>query len=402
MNRSSLLGLAASSLLFTAPALAQVSTSAQDAMIPPAATYMYNVPYGTSHGSDGQYVESGTYYNNAPVYQRVSSTGTTWSLYKRSNGNWYVDFNTVSEDWDGTVAYTAQAQEWPWTDSTWNNNVVSFRTARVNMQGIAYSNIGAAGDYELSGQIYNSAPVYQRMVSGSMWSLYKRANGIWVVDFNTVSEDWDGTVAYSNAAAWPWTGTWNGTGISFRTKQVFLYNVPYTNLGSSGDYVFSGQTYNNAPVYQRMVSGSMWSLYKRANGYWYVDFNAISEDWDGTVAHTASAQAFPWTNLAWANNVVAFRSARGVMAGAAYSSLGSAGEYLFTGQLYNNAPIYKRQQGGYTWSLYKRANGNWHVDFNTVSEDWDGTIAYTSSATSLPWTATWSTTTVVDDLFAEE
>ena len=81
---------------------------------------------------------------------------------------------------------------------------------------------------------------------------------------------------------------------------------------------------------------------------------------------------------------------------AAYPNLGSAGEYLFTGQLYHNAPIYKRTLGGYTWNLYKRANGNWHVDYNTLSEDWDGTIAYTSSATSLPWTASWSTTTVVN------
>jgi hypothetical protein len=403
MNRSTLLRLTASSLLFAAPALAQVSTSAQDAMTPPGAVYMHNVPYGTSGGSDGQYVESGTYYNNAPVYRRVGSTGTTWSLYKRTNGNWYVDFNTVSEDWDGTVAYTAQAQEWPWSDSTWNNNVVSFRTAKVNVQGIAYATSGgSAGDYAFSGQIYNSAPVYTRQGGGTTWSLYKRANGIWVVDFNTVSEDWDGTVAYTNAAEWPWKGTWNGTGLAFRTKAVYLYGVPYTNLGSSGEYVFNGQMYNNAPVYQRMVSGSVWSVYKRADGKWYVDFDALSESWDGTVAHTAQAQAWPWTNLAWANNVISFRTARGSMAGAAYASLGSAGEYVFTGQIYNNAPVYQRQGSSTTWSLYKRANGNWHVDFNAISEDWDGTIAYSTQASTLPWDISWSGSTVSEALFAED
>src|SRR5690606_40076156 len=41
-------------------------------------------------------------YNGAPVVQRQSG-GTTWSIYRRSNGRWYLDFNDVSEDWDGTV-----------------------------------------------------------------------------------------------------------------------------------------------------------------------------------------------------------------------------------------------------------------------------------------------------------
>jgi len=398
MKRFTLLGLTASSLLFTAPALAQVSTPAQDAMIPPASVFMYNVPYGT----DGQYVESGSYYNNAPVYQRVGSTGSKWSLYKRTNGNWYVDFNTVSEDWDGTVAYTAQAQEWPWSDSTWSGSVVSFRTAQVNVQGIAYASTGSGGDYAFSGRIYNSAPVYTRQGGGYTWSLYKRANGIWVVDFNTVSEDWDGTVAYTGAAAWPWKGTWNGTGLAFRTKSIFLYNVPYTNLGSSGEYTFSGQIYNGAPVYQRMVSGTLWSVYKRSNGSWYVDFDAVDESWNGTVALTASAQAYPWTNMNWANNVIGFRTARGTVASEHYANLGASGEYVFTGQIYNNAPVYSRQGSGYTWSLYKRANGAWFLDFDAVDESWNGTISYTSQASASPWDVSWVGSTVTEDLFAED
>jgi hypothetical protein len=71
-----------------------------------------------------QYVASGTYYNNSPVYQRVGSTGTTWSLYKRANGNWHVDFNAISEDWDGTIAYTRQASTMPW-DVSWSGSTVT-------------------------------------------------------------------------------------------------------------------------------------------------------------------------------------------------------------------------------------------------------------------------------------
>jgi hypothetical protein len=401
-NRSTILGLAASSFLFAAPALAQVSTTAQDAMIPAASTYMAGVPYGSS-GSDGQYTASGSYYNNAPVFQRVSN-GTTWSLYKRSSGSWVVDFNTVSEDWDGTVAYTVSAQAWPWSTTAWNSGVISFRTAQVNAQNIPYAtSYGSAGDYSYSGQVYNSAPVYQRTGSGgSTWSLYKRANGIWVVDFNTVSEDWDGTVASTNsAAAWPWQGTWNNSSyLFFRTKIVYLYGVPYTSLGSSGDYTFSGQVYNNAPVYQRMVSGSMWSLYKRANGIWVVDFNTLSEDWDGTVAYSAAA-SWPWS-ASWASSVVALRTARVMAQGAPYSSGGSAGEYVFSGQIYNSSPVYQRQGGGTTWSLYKRADGKWYVDFNAVAEDWDGTVAYGTSAASSPWATTWNASTIVEDLFSQD
>ncbi len=402
MNRH-LLGFAAGSLLFAAPALAQSSTAMQDVMIPPGAVFMYGVPYGTSHGSDGQYVESGSYYNNAPIYTHAGLNGSTWLLYKRANGNWYVDFNAASEDWDGTVAYTAQAQEWPWSDSTWNGSVVSFRTAKVNVQGIAYASSGSAGDYKFNGQIYNSAPVYQLTSGSTTWSLYKRASGYWVVDFNGVDEAWDGTVAYTNTAEWPWKGTWNGTGLAFRTKTVYMYGVPYTNLGSSGEYLFTGQMYNNTPVYSRMVSGTPWLLYKRASGTWVVDFNSASEDWDGTVAYTTSAQAWPWTNAAWANNVISFRSARGSVAGAPYSNLGSAGEYLFTGQIYNNAPVYSRTSATNTWSLYKRANGSWHIDFNGVDEAWDGTIAYSTTGPSArPWDIAWNITTVTEDLFAED
>ena len=53
--------------------------------------------------------------------------------------------------------------------------------------------------------------------------------------------------------------------ISFRTKGVYLNNVPYSQYGSNGDYTASGEVYNGAPIYTRAGTGgvSTWSLYMR-------------------------------------------------------------------------------------------------------------------------------------------
>jgi len=300
MKTSILSGVVAVLSLMGGTALAQDSTAPQDELTPQKSVYMYNVPYGTSYGSDGQYTESGTYYNGAPVYTKAGTNGQgTWSLYKRASGSWYVDFNSVSEDWDGTVAYTATAQDWPWSVTAWNSNVVSFRTIKVEVYNIAYASM-SAGTYSFSGQIYNGAPVYSRTGGGYTWSLYKRANGKWHVDFNTVSEDWDGTIAYTTAAASnPWSGTWNGSNFAFRSARATVQGNSYWNIGATGDWAFSGTLYNNAPVYTRTVQGSTWSMYKRTNGNWYMDFNTVSEDWDGTVDYTNQAMSYPWSLDNW-------------------------------------------------------------------------------------------------------
>ena len=62
-------------------------------------------PYGVSHGSDGEYVDSGISYNGNPVFQRTSH-GIDWSLYRRSAGYWVIDFDDVDEQWSGTIAYS--------------------------------------------------------------------------------------------------------------------------------------------------------------------------------------------------------------------------------------------------------------------------------------------------------
>ena len=46
-----------------------------------------------------------------------------YSLYKRSNGYWYLDFNEVDESWSGTVNYALHASDTPFT-ATWNVDMV--------------------------------------------------------------------------------------------------------------------------------------------------------------------------------------------------------------------------------------------------------------------------------------
>ena len=66
----------------------------------------------------GQYTRvAGIEHAGAPVYKRSG-----WSLYKRSNGRWYLDFNEVDESWSGTVNYALHASDTPFT-ATWNSDM---------------------------------------------------------------------------------------------------------------------------------------------------------------------------------------------------------------------------------------------------------------------------------------
>ena len=67
----------------------------------------------------GRYTKAaGLEHAGAPVYKRDS-----WSLYKRSNGKWYLDFNEVDDSWAGTVNYALHASDTPFT-ATWNRDLV--------------------------------------------------------------------------------------------------------------------------------------------------------------------------------------------------------------------------------------------------------------------------------------
>ena len=67
----------------------------------------------------GQYTRAaGLEYGGAPVYKR-----SYYSMYKRSNGKWYLDSNEVDESWSGTVNYALHASDTPFT-ATWNVDMV--------------------------------------------------------------------------------------------------------------------------------------------------------------------------------------------------------------------------------------------------------------------------------------
>ena len=67
----------------------------------------------------GQYTRAvGLEYGGAAVYKRNG-----WSLYKRSDGKWYLDFNEVDDTWSGTVNYALLASDTPFT-ATWNVDMV--------------------------------------------------------------------------------------------------------------------------------------------------------------------------------------------------------------------------------------------------------------------------------------
>lgn len=58
----------------------------------------------------------------------------------------------------------------------------------------------------------------------------------------------------------------------------------YWYFGSSGVYTINpALIFAGAPVYQRTHGWFGWSLYRRDSAKWYLDFNAISDLWSGTV-----------------------------------------------------------------------------------------------------------------------
>ena len=75
------------------------------------------------------------------------------------------------------------------------------------------------------------------------------------------------------------------------------------------------------------------------------------------------------------------------VSGSAYASI-TTGEYDYAFK-YNSYPVYQFPSGGYTFSIYRRSNGYWYLDFNDVSEDYAGSIDYSLQVASNPWEVTW-------------
>lgn len=194
--------------------------------------------------NSGEYAPTGQTHAGQPVYAFTDRYGLTWSLYRRSYGRWVVDFNGVDDTWAGTVSYSNVVDENTavYDDAvTWNRpttDVVAARsvspsppsspppsppperaaaTAMYIDGDVPYAWL-TAGMYVLAARTYNNEPVYEKADSGGYtWTLYKRAYGRWVLDFDEIDETWSGTVAYSSVehgAGGLESVTWNRDGMT--------------------------------------------------------------------------------------------------------------------------------------------------------------------------------------------
>jgi len=176
------------------------------ASAPQDTVHLSGIPYG----ADGAYFHSGDFYNDMPVYT-LDHIGYTWSLYQRSNGRWYVDFDEPGEDWSGTVAIGPNA-DFPWQGDWDHSTDAASPVDSIVIGGAAYSSY-TTGVYTWDGTVYNGKPVFQRQGGGVTWSVYQRSNGRWYLDFNDVSEDWDGTVEIGPDAISPTQGEWDDANV---------------------------------------------------------------------------------------------------------------------------------------------------------------------------------------------
>ena len=69
-----------------------------------------------------------------------------------------------------------------------------------------------------------------------------------------------------------WPGVFPESIVTIGGVYASRANGVYTSDGS--------EKYNDRPIYRN----GGWSIYYRESGYWVLDFNDVSEEWDGTVA----------------------------------------------------------------------------------------------------------------------
>lgn len=75
------------------------------------ALFMFGAPYSVR--SDGKYETDGTMRQGFPVYTR-SKGGSTYSLYKRSDGKWYHTFQNPPPENGGALLYGTNVVFHPW------------------------------------------------------------------------------------------------------------------------------------------------------------------------------------------------------------------------------------------------------------------------------------------------
>lgn len=165
-------------------------------------------------------------------------------------------------------------------------------------------------------------------------------------------------------------------------------NIAY---GASGDYVFTETYYEGNPVYV-LETDATFRLYRRQNGTWYIDFNELDEQWSGTIAVGPNAST-PYGGLWNKSGQGASPTDAIELTGTPYASL-TEGTYTLRDTLHNGKPVYQRQSGGYTFSVYQRSNGTWYLDYDALDDSWSGTLAHTSAAAETPLEGSWGSLTI--------
>ncbi len=268
---------------------------------------------------------------------------------------------------------------------------VSFRALSVPVSSVFVTNApygnsyGSDGEYTDSGATHNGEPVFTRQGNaGITWSLYRRAVGHWVIDFDAVDEAWSGTVAHSANQADPTEALWNGVAVLRSNTVTIAGDVAY---GCTGDYTFTGTIFNDKPVYESGCAGGVF-LYRRTNGFWSI-WNAVDDGIHGI--EPSINTEWPWST-AWPAGAVAMEFDRMDLSGdVAY---GCTGEYVFNGTLMNGKPVfangcaggvvlYRRSIG--TWSIWSSADDGIHGIEPSIDAEWPWDAPWPAGAVAIPF-----------------
>lgn len=168
--------------------------------------YVAGFPYASRH--NGKFTMTDFQYNGKPVW-----ANGRWSIYFRKSGykanRWVLDFNDVGEEWSGTVAWSESNANEPFI-TAWGNNGAVSRYSAIKVAKSAYS-YRTTGTYALKSH-YKGWPVYQLNYGSSMQSVYRRSGGYaknaWVLDLNSINDEWSGTVDYSSKGIDPTAVSW--------------------------------------------------------------------------------------------------------------------------------------------------------------------------------------------------
>ena len=158
----------------------------------------------------------------------------------------------------------------------------------------------SAGSQEYNGRplprigTFGAYPVY----GDGTWTIARGMQGLWSINLGPPTVNSLTAPAHTVAQAPdPFSSDW-GDGAVIQAEELELSGGPYAS-NTNGTFTRDG-TYNGAPVYKNGI----WSIYRRADGEWYLDYSAINEHWDGTVSHTSGKPRTPWMGD-WSHDTLA-------------------------------------------------------------------------------------------------